>query len=163
MNAVLGIELGLDGATSVLTSTGDLVIIHDHPTLQDGPAGRRSVKAILLSEIIANTGATMAYIEYVGARPGEAPSGAFSFGRSRGVVEGICAALNVRLRFLTPPQWKRAVSLPPGKENAKDLSRSMAITRWPAHTNLFALKKHNGRSDAVLIAVAGMMLDGRLA
>jgi crossover junction endodeoxyribonuclease RuvC len=83
MNAVLGIDLGLDGATSVLTSTGDPVIIHDHPTLQDGPAGRRSVNAILLSEIIANTGATMAYIEYVGARPGEAPSGAFSFGRSR--------------------------------------------------------------------------------
>jgi crossover junction endodeoxyribonuclease RuvC len=161
MNAVLGIDLGLDGATSVLTSTGDLVIIHDHPTLQDGPAGRRSVKAILLSEIIAKTGATTAYIEYVGSRPGEAPSGAFSFGRSRGVVEGICAALNVRVRFLTPPQWKRAVS--PGKENAKDLSRSMAITRWPAHTNLFALKKHNSRSDTALIAVAGMRLDGRLA
>jgi hypothetical protein len=60
MNAVLGIDLGLDGATSVLTPTGDLVVIHDHPTLQDGPAGRRSVNAILLSEIIAKTGATTA-------------------------------------------------------------------------------------------------------
>jgi hypothetical protein len=94
----LGVDLGLDGAVMPHSGGAKLLGHFDMPTLQDGPPGRRSGNAILLSEIIAKTGATMAYIEYVGARPGEAPSGAFSFGRSRGVVEGICAALNVRVQ-----------------------------------------------------------------
>jgi hypothetical protein len=56
------------------------------------------------------------------------------------------------------------VSLRPVRPHQeRGLSRSTAITRWLAHTNLFALKKHNGRSDTGLIAEVGMMLDGRLA
>jgi crossover junction endodeoxyribonuclease RuvC len=158
---ILGIDLGLDGAVAELTSSGELLAIHDMPTLHDGPAGRRSVNAILLSTIIAKTGAAQAYVEYVGARPGEAPSGAFSFGRSRGVTEGICATLNVHVVFLTPPQWHRRVSIPAGTN--KDLSRSAAIARWPSRAEWFALKKWDGRSDAALIALAGLMIDGSVS
>jgi crossover junction endodeoxyribonuclease RuvC len=158
---ILGVDLGLDGAITTLSASGELLAMADMPTLHDGPAGRRSVNAILLSDIIAKTGASQAYVEYVGARPGEAPSGAFSFGRSRGVTEGICAALGVSVKFLTPPQWKRQIGLPAGKENAKDLSRSAAIARWPSKSDLFARVKDNGRSDACLIGLAGLMIDGR--
>lgn len=158
---VLGVDLGLDGAIVTMSSAGDILAVSDTPTLRDGTNNRRSVNAGLLSEVIAKTGATLAYVEWVSSRPTDGHVSAFSFGRSRGVLEGVCAALNVRVTFLTPPQWKRRVSIPAGTN--KDLSRSAAIARWPGHASLFALKKHDGRSDAALIALAGLLIDGRIA
>ena len=38
---ILGIDIGVQGAVAVLDQDGALVQIHDTPTLQDGPAGRR--------------------------------------------------------------------------------------------------------------------------
>jgi hypothetical protein len=46
-----------------------------------------------LAEIVFKSHASKAFIELVGARPGEGAVGAFAFGRSRGVVEGVLAAL----------------------------------------------------------------------
>jgi len=76
---------------------GELLDVFDMPCLNDGPGARRNVNGPLLAEIIAKSHASRAYIELVGVRPGEGAVGAFSFGRSRGVVEGVLAALGVRL------------------------------------------------------------------
>jgi len=59
--------------------------------------------------------------------------------------------------FLTPPVWKRAVGIPPGKDGAKDAARSEAIRRWPGQAALFARVKDDGRAESALIAVAGLM------
>ena len=50
MTMILGIDPGLDGALAVLTEAGELVAIHDMPTLLDGakggaPSTRRSSPA----------------------------------------------------------------------------------------------------------------------
>jgi len=151
---VLGIDLGVNGAIAVLEE-GSLISVHDMPTLKDGPVARRTVNAPLLAEIIATSHATMAYVEHVGVRPGEGAVGAFAFGRSRGVVEGVCAGLAVPCVFITSPTWKRIVGIAPGKLGAKDAARSKAIQRWPASADLFKLVKHDGRAEACLIAYAG--------
>ena len=104
--------------------------------------------------------AAMAYVEFVGARPGEGPTGAFAFGRSRGVIEGVCAAAGLPVAFLTPAHWKRLVGIAPGKEGAKDAARAEAIRRWPAHASLFARVKDDGRAESALIAVAGLVRAG---
>jgi crossover junction endodeoxyribonuclease RuvC len=54
----------------------------------------------------------------------------------------------------------RLVGLPPGKDGAKDRSRALAISKWPAHAQLFARVRDDGRSDAALIALAGLMREG---
>jgi crossover junction endodeoxyribonuclease RuvC len=110
----------------------------------------------LLADLIANSHATKAFVEFVGARPGEGAVGAFAFGRSRGVVEGALAALGVSASLLTPPSWKRAVGLPAGRDGAKDAARSEAIRRWPAKAALFARVKDDGRAEAALIGLAGL-------
>jgi crossover junction endodeoxyribonuclease RuvC len=156
---VIGIDLGLGGGIAELSATGELLAVHPMPVLADGPAGRRTVNAALLSEIVAASHAQRAFIEAVGPRPGEGPVGAFAFGRSRGASEGVCAALGVRVRFLSPPQWKRLCSLPPGKEGAKDRSRSAAIARWPSKAAWFALKKSDGLAESALIGLSGLMLE----
>jgi crossover junction endodeoxyribonuclease RuvC len=153
----LGIDIGAQGAIATLDAAGDLIRVEDMPVLADGPAGRRSVSAPLLAEIIFKSHATGAFIEYVGARPGEGAVGAFAFGRSRGVIEGVLGAAGVPATMITPAAWKRTIGISYG---SKDASRSEAIRRWPGHAALFARVKDDGRAEAALIAVAGMMRNG---
>ena len=158
---ILGIDIGINGAVAVLTGTGDLIAIHNMPTLADGPAGRRAVNAALLASLIYESHARSAFVELVNAWPGEGAVGAFSFGRSRGVIEGALAAAGVPCRFITPTSWKRAVGIPFGKAGAKDAARSKAIARWPEHAAMFARKCDDGRAEAALIAAAGLKVGSR--
>jgi hypothetical protein len=151
---VLGIDVGNSGA--VVLEEGDLLEVFDMPILRDGVKRRPAVNAPLLAELVRKAHATKAYVELAGPRPGEGAVQGFAFGRSRGVIEGILAAAGVPVRFLTPPTWKRAVGLPPGREGAKDAARSEAIRRWPGKAALFARVKDDGRAEAALIAVAGL-------
>jgi crossover junction endodeoxyribonuclease RuvC len=84
----------------LLDEAGGLIEVADMPILRDGPKNRPSVKGALLAAIIRRWRASHAYVEYVGARPGEGAVGAFAFGRSRGVVEGVLGALAA---FPPPP------------------------------------------------------------
>jgi hypothetical protein len=152
----VGIDIGVSGAIAVL-SDGALVEVFDMPVLRDGPKSRATVNAPLLAEILAKSHATKVYIEWVGVRPGEGAVGAFAFGRSRGIVEGVCAGLAIPAEFITSPAWKRLHGIAPGKNGAKDAARSKVIERWPDKAALFARVKDDGRAEACLIAVAGLM------
>jgi len=152
---IVGIDIGVTGGIAVLSASGELIEVHEMPVLADGPARRRSVNAPLLASIIFASHADPAFVEGVGARPGEGAVGAFAFGRSRGIIEGVLAAAGVRCQFLAPPAWKRAVGLPPGRD--KDASRAAAIQRWPARAELFSRKKDDGVAEAALIAIAGLV------
>jgi crossover junction endodeoxyribonuclease RuvC len=68
MKPIIGIDPGLEGAIAVLTETGELVALHDMPTLFDGAKGRRAVNPGLLASIIYSTQAVRAYCELVGAK-----------------------------------------------------------------------------------------------
>lgn len=46
--------------------------------------------------------------------------------------------------------------------HSKDASRSEAIRRWPAQASLFARVKDDGRAEAALIAVGGIVRAGGL-
>jgi crossover junction endodeoxyribonuclease RuvC len=157
---IIGIDIGLAGAVAVLDTEGILETIYDMPTLADGTKNRRTISAPLLHNILKENRAEHAFVEYVGARPGEGAVGAFAFGRARGIIEGCLGSCRIPTTFLTPPSWKRAVGLPWGTN--KDASRSMAIARWPQHAEWFKRKMDNGRSDAALIAVAGLIRAGKL-
>jgi hypothetical protein len=153
-STVLGVKVGARGAIAVLTADGEFVAVHDMPILADGPNGQRRVNPALLAEIAFESHATKAFIEHF-ARPRESPTGALAFGRARGCVEGVLAADDVPVGFLTPPQWKRIVGISPGRGGAEDAARSEAIRRWPIDAGLFIRKRDSGRAEACLIALAG--------
>ena len=154
---ILSIDIGVRGAVAVLTAEGQLIDVQDMPILNDGPAKRHAVNAPLLAEIVFKSHATRAFVELVGVRPGEGAVGAFAFGRSRGVVEGILGAAGIPAQYFPPASWKRVVGIKPGKTGAKDAARAEAIRRWPSHASLFARVKDDGRAEAALIGVAGLM------
>ena len=58
------------------------------------------------------------------------------------------------------PGWKRLTGIPLGKDGAKDRARSEAIRRRPAQAGLFAGVEDDGRSDAALIGLAGILKNG---
>jgi len=158
---IIGIDPGLDGAIAVLSPAGELIAIHDMPTLAgEGAKNRRSVNPILLADIIGKTEATQAFCELTGPRPSDGSVSAFGFGRSKGQIEGVCAALRLPIAFIAPNVWKRFSDIPAGKEH-KDIARSRAVHRWPAQAAMFARKCDLDRAEACLIALAGMAKEGR--
>ncbi|MFO1125103.1 MAG: hypothetical protein U1E25_07365 [Methylocystis sp.] len=161
MSNVIGIDIGAKGALALLSPSGELLKIADMPIMRDGPANRANVNAPLLASVVYRWQASRAFVEYVGARPKEGPTGAFAFGRSKGVIEGVCAAAGLPVTFLTPPTWKRLIGIPPGKNGVKDAARSEAIRRWPNKAELFARIKDDGRAEAALIGLAGLLREVR--
>jgi crossover junction endodeoxyribonuclease RuvC len=155
---ILGIDIGNSGAIAQLNEHGELLDVIDMPCLNDGPAGRRAINAPLLAVIIYKSHASAAFVEYVGARPGEGPTGAFAFGRSKGVIEGVLGAVGIPAVMIAPATWKRTIGISGG---SKDLARSEACRRWPRHADLFARKKDDGRAEAALIGVAGLLREAR--
>ena len=140
------------------SSNGSIIVSMTCRVLKDGPKHRNAINAPLLADILCNCHAERVLIEWVGVRPGEGAVGAFAFGRSRGVCEGVCAGLSLPVQFITSPQWKRLHGIPPGKEGAKDAARSKAIARWPSRADLFKRVKDDGRAEAALIAATAFMM-----
>ena len=154
--SIIGVDIGVAGALALLTDAGELVDVWDMPTLHDGPKNRRTINAPLLAEIIYKSHAGRAYVERIGPRPMEGVVGAFAFGDCKGVVRGCLAAAAIPTIFITPVQWKRVVGVPPGKD-MKDMARSNAINRWPALAEKFKRKMDDGRAEAALIGLAGLL------
>jgi hypothetical protein len=145
---------GAHGAIADLNAAGNLLWIEDTPSTLEA-SGRTATNAPLLASIMARAHARVAFCEFVGARPTDAKVAAFAFGRARGVIEGVCGALSIPIVFITPPVWKRAANVPPGAEH-KDLARTRAIARSPAHAELFKRKADVDLAEACLIGWAGL-------
>ena len=131
---IVGVDIGAAGALALITRGGALVEIADMPILRDGPANRASVNAPLLADIVARWHARAAFVEYVGARPGEGAVGAFAFGRSRGVVEGCCGALGLAVTFHAAGlEARRRHSAGPGRSRRlfrRFHKSARRVTRW---------------------------------
>jgi crossover junction endodeoxyribonuclease RuvC len=153
----LGIDIGLQGGIAVVREDGELITVADMPVLHDGPKNRKAISAPLFAELAAGMHVVEAFVENVGPRPLEGAVGGFAFGRCKGVVEGGLAALSVPVTFIQPAVWKRCVGIAPGKAGAKDAARAEAIRRWPAQAGLFKRVRDDGRAEACLIAIAGIM------
>lgn len=158
--AVAGIDVGTGGGVSILKQQL-LCQVYDMPVLNDGPKGRKTISAALLADILYKEKVTKVYCELVGPRPGEGAVGAFAFGRSLGVVQGVCAAAGIPITMIAPPTWKRHAGIPPGKEH-KDRARAIAISHWPSQAGLFARKCDLDRAESALIALCGMAREGGL-
>jgi crossover junction endodeoxyribonuclease RuvC len=158
---VIGVDPGSHGAIAILDEAGQLLDVIDMPATQEAN-GRSATNAPLLASILARSHARVAYCEFVGARPTDAKVAAFAFGRARGVIEGVCGALSLPIAFIAPAVWKRHADIPPGAEH-KDLARTRAIARWPAHAERFARKADVDRAEAALIGFAGLTRETRHA
>jgi len=153
--AVIGIDPGLSGAICLLDGL-NRVTIWDMPTVEvlRGRKTKRELDLTALSTIIFGiTDEAVAYVEQVGAMPGQGVSSMFSFGKSYGGTLGILAALQVPVQEHVPPQrWQKALNVRKGKDG----SRLRASELLPSYMSLWARVKDDGRAEAALIAYYGM-------
>ena len=152
---VAGIDPGLSGAIAFLDAASGVVLdIADMPTLALSRGGKvkRELDAHSLARLVAERPIDHAFVEAVGAMPGQGVSSVFAFGKSFGVLIGILAALGVPMTFVAPATWKRALGVPA----AKDGARARASQLMPAAAYLWPLVKHDGRAEAGLIGYYGL-------
>lgn len=99
---------------------------------------------------------SVAYIERVGAMPGQGTSSMFSFGRTVGATEALVMACGYRIEYVAPAVWKKRFKLGKGKDESLEAARRF----WPSRASqLFPRKKDEGVAEACLIARYGMELE----
>ncbi len=150
----IGIDPGLSGAIALLRN-GEYAEVWDMPTMGRGSGNKQQINAAEVGKLLRNCPPCTAYVELVGAMPGQGVSSMFNFGKAAGAVLGALGALQFPVVEVTPQRWKRAFDLI-GKE--KDLARTAAQQLMPAAP--LSLKKHCGRADALLLALYGHRLRG---
>lgn len=152
---ILGIDPGLNGALSFYDTTAEWLTIVDMPTMSIVRNGKdkREVSAQGVADCILEIRPKRAYIERVGAMPGQGVSSVFSFGRSVGVLEGALACMAVPVTLVTPQVWQKGVQ----QRSGKDGGRERAMQLFPKQSEQFKLKKHDGRADAALISYFGAL------
>lgn len=151
MNNFIGVDPGLTGSIAILDAAGKFLNVHDMTIAmkrQSGSFVKRQVcgTGLWLQIKSYNNEATIAFVETVGARPGQGVSSMFSLGDSFGVARGVLSASNIRLEEVTPPEWMKAL----GVTQEKDSSLILARQLFP--TAPLPLKKHHNRAEALLIA-----------
>ena len=91
---ILGIDPGLSGALAFLDTRDNTIDVVDMPTVEvkRNNKTKREVSAQLVAAIVIKRHAQAAVLERVNAMPGQGGTSVFSFGRSRGILEGGLAA-----------------------------------------------------------------------
>lgn len=150
---ILGIDPGCTGAIVVMTDGGNYVAHLNMPTVKVGTKSRVNGAAIaaFIRETIGEFNAH-AYLEQVGAMPGQGVSSMFTFGHAAGVVEGILQGMAIPYTLVTPPAWKKHAGL---VGTDKDAARSRAIQLYPDLRILDLKGKGQAVADAILIARHG--------
>jgi crossover junction endodeoxyribonuclease RuvC len=150
---ILGIDPGLNGALAFFDYEKGQLTVFDMPVheVERNGKAKREVSPQRLAMLVRGIDVRRAIVEKVAARPGQGVTSMFAFGRSFGVVEGVLAALNIPVTYVTPQQWRKAMQVREGKDG----SRQRAAELLPKYADQFALKKWDGRAEAALISYWG--------
>ncbi|EHE7792192.1 hypothetical protein FZE58_001803 [Enterobacter hormaechei] len=151
MTVVLGIDPGCSGALVLVTEQGGYIDHLAMPTIKVGTKSR--VNGAAVEAWLRQYGIAHAYLEQVGAMPGQGTASMFTFGHAAGVAEGILQGLNIPYTLVTPQAWKKSAGL---IGSDKDAARSRAIQLYPELRALDAKAKGQAIADALLIARFGI-------
>lgn len=151
---IMGIDPGIHGALACIDPRmNQVVALNDVPVVPDGPNGRNIVDTATLSlqlHVLSND-IEFCMIEDVHSMPRDGHVGAFSFGKTTGILIGMVSALLIPIHYVPPAVWKGCFGL--GRD--KNESREMATKRYPHSSHLWKRKKDSDRAEAVLIADFG--------
>lgn len=140
--SVLGIDPGKNGAIACMTEAGAVLWIEDMPDCTGSALGAA------IGDLIKGEGVSVAIVEFVAARPGQAAPGMWKFGANYGAILGALGALGVRVVHVTPRKWKAGMTVTADKASSRQRAREL----WPTNAEAFKRVKDDGRAEAALIA-----------
>jgi crossover junction endodeoxyribonuclease RuvC len=149
---IAGIDPGLSGAVAFFDDQRFLGV-NGMPTLAlvRGGKNKREIDTAILADLIEQAKPGHAFVENVGAMPGQGVSSVFAFGKAFGIVIGVLAALQVPVTFVSAARWKKALGVPAAKDGARARASQLlpgAACNWP-------LAKDDGKAEAAMIALYG--------
>ena len=150
---ILGIDPGMSGALAWLDLEQGALSIADMPSLvveRNGKA-KRELSAAMLVAMLQGRRPARAFVERVGAMPGQGLSSTWSFAFAVGQIVGVLSALEIETHWVAPQIWQKAA----GVRGGKQAGRLRAGELFPAHAGEFARAKDDGRADAACIAWYG--------
>jgi crossover junction endodeoxyribonuclease RuvC len=153
---IIGIDPGLGGALVIMTPTASY-----YPAYQTMPTiGAEKGKILNLGVIIEllslwNNGTVAVYLENVHSMPQQGVASSFKFGRGLGQVEGICAALNLPVHYVTPQAWKKLILAGLDWRGNKAMTLQYAKSAWPRIEWPRNQQTAIGIADALCIAEFG--------
>ncbi|MFV9077251.1 hypothetical protein ABQ397_13295 [Serratia fonticola] len=150
---IIGIDPGCSGAVVVLNASGQYQNSIAMPTLKVGTKTRVNGAAVASFLRAFDLNVAEAFLEQVGAMPGQGVSSMFTFGHAAGCVEGILQGLFIPYSLVTPQAWKKTAGL---IGSDKDAARSRAIQLYPELRVLDQKGKGQAVADALLIARHGI-------
>ncbi|MFJ5538565.1 RuvC family protein [Vreelandella titanicae] len=148
---IIGIDPGQGGGISYIAPSG-------------GAGGRpmpltgKEIDGHGVTAMLRELCPSVVFIEKVHAMPKQGVSSTFKFGMGYGLVIGVCEALGIPYRLVTPQAWKKVVLA--GTTKDKDAAVSFVRRAYPG-VDLTPGKKrvpHDGIADAVCIAEFGRQL-----
>lgn len=152
----IGIDSGAKGAIAILDRRSGLVDVIDMPTVEVkiGSAMKHRVSPeAIAAELRMYAPTAIAYIERVGAMPGQGVTSMFAFGEAYGLVRGVLAGMSIPCTAVAPAVWVKQMRVAAGKDG----SRQRAMELFPDKAHLFKRVKDDGRADAALVAAWGML------
>jgi crossover junction endodeoxyribonuclease RuvC len=152
---VIGIDPGLHGALAFRFERG--LVVHNMPIFEIARGGKKKheVDPAGLAQLLESglrSGTASAFVEQVGAMPGQGVTSMFAFGQSYGIILGVLAALRIPYTRVPPITWKKAM----GVRGGKDASRARASELMPEDAATWKRVKDEGRAEAALIALYGL-------
>ena len=155
----IGIDPGLSGALSFFLTSGMMLLgVKDMPVMSSITGKGRVVDVLELAIIMEPFRGWVSHcvIERVGSMPTDGVASAFKFGKNAMAPEALAQAYRMPVVFPTPGMWKKKAGL---LKKDKGASLTMAKSLFPEKADLFKLKKHEGRAEAVLIAMFGRPIE----
>lgn len=152
---ILGIDPGLSGAWAVIDADGVLFGIGDLPVVRDQKLAWINGAELLSDLRDVHLGRPMtAIVERISPQPKNGAKTMLSQGLTLGSILSLLQIAGIRIEFVAPPVWKRALGLTfakdVGQTARKHASLDKARLLFPDAP--LELAKHNGRAEALLIA-----------
>jgi crossover junction endodeoxyribonuclease RuvC len=141
MNLYLGIDPGVSGGLAILAEDLSSInaVAYKHVTPHD------------IITLLKPAHITKAYIEQVGAFPGQGVTSVFHFGQNYGWWQGVLTALEIPFERVTPLKWQNAMRCRTGGD--KNISKARAQELFPS------VKVTHALADALLIAEYGRRIE----
>ncbi|MBK1691097.1 hypothetical protein [Ectothiorhodospira mobilis] len=148
---IIGIDPGKSGGIASINATGQA-------SGDVMPIIGKEIDGHELARILTATAPDLVIIEKVGAMPKQGVTSTFTFGAGYGRLLGVCEALGIPYRLVTPQAWKKRVLA--GTTKDKEAAIAFVKRAFPM-VDLTPGKKrvpHDGIADAVCLAEYGRQL-----
>jgi crossover junction endodeoxyribonuclease RuvC len=152
---IIGIDPGISGAIAMYDGTN--IVVEDVPTIALKKTKGKGEKNVINITALADlfnflfAGADHAYVERVGAMPGQGVTSMFNFGDAFGTLKMGVAMVQVPFTLISPTEWKAKMGL----NNDGEKSRMRALHLFPRASQLFQRKMDHNRAEAALLAWYG--------